>query len=270
MILFENFLPIICPLCQHAFCNDHRLPLDHSCTGWEKVDKQLLQCSSCECLVRLKAHKESNCLVHCYVKPSVSMDPCAVKGCKDMDHRIGPVHCDGCDKGYCLRHRHPSTHGCAGLGTNEHKKEERRAAAQAQIGKIFVPSITKPTSNKPAVQKKGSLLVEKMKIKAKAKGDTSVPLNMRIYIFVQPPQESKKEHSPMFFDKTHRVGRLLDMIADAFQIKNANNRLAADDDQRLELVNALDMSILDKTKSLDQVLSDLDTVLLERKSKISA
>ncbi|KAI9029727.1 hypothetical protein CLU79DRAFT_735692 [Phycomyces nitens] len=279
-----DFLPILCPSCQQAFCNEHRFALDHSCPGWAKVDKQLVQCSKCQNLVRapdnmsyeeaLKAHEESGCVLHCYVRPLNSVDPCAVKGCKDMDYRIGPVHCDGCTKGYCLRHRHPSTHGCVGLDANEEIKEERRAAAQAQLEKIFEPSKQQPASkqtvSKPAPQKKKSVLVEKMKIKAKAKGDTSVPLSMRIYIFVQYPQETKMAPAPMFFDKSHRVGRLLDMIAETCQVKNDNNRLAVDDGQRLEIFNALDMSVLNKSVGLEKVLSDLDTVLLERKSKVLA
>ena len=31
---------------------DHRLPLDHKCLQWSRVDKQLVQCDICQSLIK--------------------------------------------------------------------------------------------------------------------------------------------------------------------------------------------------------------------------
>ncbi|KAI7870913.1 hypothetical protein BDF14DRAFT_1766161 [Spinellus fusiger] len=274
-----DFLPVTCPLCHHAYCNDHRLPPDHACSEWSVIETQLLRCSLCQNLVRadsqspescLIEHQAANCTLHCYTQPSVpDAKLCAVSGCKDMDPRIGPVQCENCHQDHCLRHRHPTAHQCTKANPEEQRKEERKKTAQTLVAKTFTSVKKSPTGQATvSAKKKQNPVVEKMKIKTKAKGSASVPMSLRIYLYVHSPMELNKEPIPMFFDKTVRIGRLLDTIADMCQAPNNNHLLAVESGQRLELVNPESMAILDTSQCVKDVLADMDSVLLERKSNI--
>lgn len=281
-----DFLPVACPLCQHTFCGDHRLPLDHSCSQWKLVDKQLIQCSVCKHLIKatdteklspeqsLAKHLESKCTLYLYPPNGTSIQKvkrdCFVKGCKDIDPRVGPVHCDGCDQDFCLRHRHPSSHNCKSLGNDEQRKLDRKTAAQEKLAKTFTSVLTPKKRTAPITTKKGGM-VELMKIKSQAKGQDNVPATCRIYIYVQHPKESKStvESIPVYFDKKISVGRALDLVADICKVNNKNNVLSPSDSQRLELYKCPDMEVLDKSEILEKVLKNLDTVLLERQGVVT-
>jgi hypothetical protein len=34
------------------YSGDHRLPLDHQCSQWSRVDQRLLQCETCQHLIK--------------------------------------------------------------------------------------------------------------------------------------------------------------------------------------------------------------------------
>ncbi|KAI8876133.1 hypothetical protein K501DRAFT_327175 [Backusella circina FSU 941] len=272
-----DFLPVKCPFCQSSFCGQHRLPLAHQCNQYKGHD--LLQCDDCEQLIKpqeglsseeiLKKHKESGCKIHLYLARPESKLKCAVDKCNDVDPRVGLVVCNGCGLGYCLKHRHSSTHNCTSMDADQKRKDERKAAAQEIIAQKFtsLPKVTK-LKTIPAKKSTGSKL-ELMKFKSKAKGPASVPVNSRVYLYVQGPEEAQSITHNCYFDKTNSIGRLLDMIADMFKVNNKNNTLQSDDPQRLELYQCPEMNILDKAMKLEKALKDLDTILLERKGVIS-
>jgi hypothetical protein len=117
------------------------------------------------------------------------------------------------------------------MDADQKRKNERKAAAQEIIAQKFTPS-SKVTKVKTVAAKKTSGgKLELMKFKSKAKGVTSVPVNSRIYLYVQAPEEAKSISQNCYFDKTHSVGRLLDMVADMFKVNNKNNTLQSDDSQ---------------------------------------
>ncbi|KAI8082668.1 uncharacterized protein B0P05DRAFT_537948 [Gilbertella persicaria] len=242
-----DFLPVSCPLCQHTFCGDHRLPLDHHCSQWACVDKQLVQCNICQQLVKapenaslspekaLEKHVESRCSLYLYSPTNKKVnDRCNVDKCFDIDPRVGPVHCDGCNRDFCLRHRHPSSHGCQSLETDEKRKLERKLAAQEKLSKTFpMEAMNKKRKviQSVLVKSKSGGMVELMKMKSQAKGTGSVPAASRIYLYIQCPKESKFDSLPMYFDKKNSVGKALDMIADMCQVNNKNNTLPSTDPQ---------------------------------------
>ncbi|KAG2233026.1 hypothetical protein INT48_007602 [Thamnidium elegans] len=275
-----DFLPVACPLCQNTFCGKHKLPLDHACSQWSSVDKQLIQCDICQQLI--KAPETEKLTTEASVKKkkkNMTESPltffemnrqCAIKGCKDIDPRVGPVHCDGCDQDFCLRHRHPSSHICKSLIEDEQKKMNRKVAAQEKVAKTFSYT-SEPKRQKiksvPVKSKNGGM-VELMKMKSQAKGSASVPTASRMYLYVQCPNGSTLESQSVYFDKKNTVGRALDMIADLCKVNNKNNILSANDPDRLELYKCPDMTILNKSSSLEDVLKSLDTVLLERQGSV--
>ncbi|KAG0194244.1 AN1-type zinc finger protein 1 [Apophysomyces sp. BC1034] len=169
---------------------------------------------------------------------------------------------------YVIWHRYPSSHACQSLNARDERKEQRRLAAQETIKKTFKPAATTTTSTaKRKTASKTSSIVELMKAKAKAKGNTSIPMASRLYLNVQFPKESNIASAPMFFDKTSSIGKVLDTIADACSIKNLNHCLPAEDGQRLDLYSE-DMTLLEKSQSLAKILSNLDTIILERKEEV--
>ncbi|KAI7896946.1 uncharacterized protein EV154DRAFT_491300 [Mucor mucedo] len=279
-----DFLPVACPLCQQTYCGEHRLPLDHSCSQWSRVDKQLVQCDTCQHLVKapdaekltpevsLEKHKASNCKVYLYPPngpiPKINRQ-CTVKGCKDIDPRVGPIRCDGCEEDFCLRHRHPSAHRCKSLNDDEDRKRDRKLAAQEKVAKTFTSPTKKPKIKSVAVKSKNGGMVELMKIKSQAKGSASVPTSSRIYLYVQCPKESKLDFQSVYFDKLNSVGKALDLIADTCKVNNKNHTLSPTDPERLELFKCPEMTVLDKSCSLEKCLQNLDTVLLERQGSVS-
>ncbi|KAL9552860.1 hypothetical protein PS6_004230 [Mucor atramentarius] len=282
MLTRLDFLPVACPLCHQTFW----LPSNHKCSNSSKVTKDLLQCDDCQHLVQapkdgkigleqaLEQHKKSKCQLFLY-PPSSTIQKidrqCTVKGCRDIDPRIGPVHCNGCNQDFCLKHRHPATHGCQSLDIDEQRKTDRKLAAQEKVAKTFAPQPTKKRKviKSVPVKSKNGGMVELMKIKSQAKGSASVPVASRIYIYVQGPKESKVDSQSVYFDKKNSVGKALDLIADICKVNNKNNTLPPSDPERLELYKCPDMTILNKSDSLEKALKNLDTVLLERQGSIS-
>ncbi|KAI8065449.1 hypothetical protein BC940DRAFT_304130 [Gongronella butleri] len=294
-----DYLPVACPFCQAVYCGDHRLPGAHECHAWVKRDKKVAACTKCQQLVfesalseeeALKAHLASQCQMHVF--PPVSAEPrattratCHVLGCRDLDPRIGPAHCAGCDQDYCLKHRYPSAHDCASLKVDT--KALRRTQAAEKLAKTFPSTATsaasasasaaQPTQPSPRetgkVTKKrpGNPKIELMKIKAKAKGIGSVPMASRLYVHVQFPKETKMAAQPMFLDMHNRAGKTLDLLADHARLNNINHQLAQDHPDRLVLFQQEgddgSPMALDLSKTMEQV-APLSTVILERAGQL--
>jgi hypothetical protein len=79
---------------------------------------------------------------------------------------------------------------------------------------------TQPSKQNAAVANKLNL----MKLKMKASGDKGIPETERVYLFVLLPKRSgNTEPQPLFFSREWSVGRVIDLIATNFQLKNNNN-----------------------------------------------
>ncbi|CAO3643447.1 unnamed protein product [Cunninghamella blakesleeana] len=283
-----DLLPVNCPYCSKTFCGPHRLPSEHHCVEYESRDKQVIQCTLCQLLVfkpnipieeMIKEHQSSGCQKYLYPIKRVfdsKVTKCAIEHCKDFDPRIGASHCNDCNRDFCLKHRYPSTHQCSKL--EEDQKEMRRLAAQEQLAKTFGKSASSSTikhtsvsNNEPPTKKvkKGSPMVELMKIKSKAKGINSVPMASRLYLYIQFPKESKLSLQPMYFDKYDRVGKTLDLLADHCKVSNENHILPSDHDNRLVLY--LDkresnegLTTVELGSTLEKSVQSMDTLILER------
>ncbi|KAI9246270.1 hypothetical protein BDA99DRAFT_267410 [Phascolomyces articulosus] len=230
-----DFLPITCPFCQKTFCGPHGLPADHDCTEWSQVDRRVVQCNLCQNMVFVPEGFDVEQALRDHVcKPlePVKKKRCGVSGCREFEqHKIVlPVHCKDCDKEFCLKHRLKVDHRCPSLDVDE--KETRKQAAQEKLNKTFALQKTTASLSSKKVTKPGAkknTMVELMKMKSKAKGSTSIPLSARIYLNVEFPKECNRPAQPMYFDKTIRVGRMLDTVAETCGVKNDNNRISETD-----------------------------------------
>ncbi|SAL95262.1 hypothetical protein [Absidia glauca] len=279
----SDFLPINCPFCKKTFCGDHRLPLDHQCDQWSSRDKQVEVCPQCQHLVyqenaapeeTVAHHLSSGCKLHLYppmtttTTTTTNQVQCAVDHCQEMNPRIGPAHCLVCSRDFCLKY--PSKHQCPVVDV----KEQRRAAAQATLAKTFkppTPTVSYATTGVKKPLKKTNPKVELMKIKARAKGMSPIPMESRLYLNIGFPPDScfAGQQIPMYLDKYNRVGKTLDLLAEYGKVKNDNNLLPADHDQRLELY-LTDQDghcrLLEMSSTLEKAVESLDTLVLKRRN----
>ncbi|CDH58979.1 predicted protein [Lichtheimia corymbifera JMRC:FSU:9682] len=273
-----DFLPVTCPFCHKTFCGEHRHA--HPCN--KRPDKAVAQCSKCAQMVlaavaegltleqTLERHVESNCKTYVWqIPPSETIKRiCGVKGCRDLeDGNAVSTKCANCQQVFCLRHRHGPDHHCPVSSPADAKAYQRKLMAEAAVSRLKQkqqqPKSTSTTPTPTPIKKKVNPTIELMKMKSKAKGSASVPMASRIYLNIHWP--GKEDPQPMFFDKTLRIGRLLDMLADQGNIKNDNNRLGVDDPQRLVVVKEdTQGQVIDNSASLESVLVNLDHVRLDR------
>jgi len=61
-----------------------------------------------------------------------------------------------------------------------------------------------------------------MKLKMKAKGDQSIPIEERIYFYITM-LENTEVTIPLFFSNQHTVGKIIDVIAKEMKLKNENH-----------------------------------------------
>lgn len=85
----------------------------------------------------------------------------------------------------------------------QQEKQVRKATAQEKIEQHLGKRIPTAEKSKQATTKVKKLnpKLELMKMKGKAKGDTSIPLESRMYFSVHFPENSGQEPRPLFFDK---------------------------------------------------------------------
>ncbi|CAG8633880.1 27570_t:CDS:2 [Dentiscutata erythropus] len=207
----------------------------------------------------LEEHKQSNCTLHLLSSiSSTTQKKCNLKLCNNKSSEGGVmiyVVCDGCGDMFCLKHRHPSTHQCASLNIASENKAKRREMAEELIAKYFKKTnsdtndntSTSATSSKSQSsltakpKKKGNKMIEVMKLKSKAQGDSSIPMDSRLFLNVEFLNNSNVVNKPMFFNKNWTIGKVLDKVAIEGKIRNVNNRIAVDDpDKSCELLESGD------------------------------
>eukprot|EP00053_Salpingoeca_punica_P011453 m.102048 g.102048 ORF g.102048 m.102048 type:complete len:276 (-) comp15677_c2_seq2:194-1021(-) len=241
-----DFLPCTCHWCNAVFCRDHVFVDKHACPTPG---------------VAPSADVPDD------VKTSSAT--CSVPGCQARGTSL--TTCVACKKDVCFTHRYPLDHNCPNAAVEEaHRKAQAaaRAAAQASAAaaidgvrarlKEATSSLTTPQSKRTALK------VRLMKIKLKAVGEASVPIDRRVYFEVvhvtstaaRPGPASIK---PLFFDGAMSSGQLLDKVAAAFKLVNNNHDPSK---PALRLVRAEDGACVDFASPVsEQVPSGSQLVL---------
>ncbi|XP_020282565.1 AN1-type zinc finger protein 2A [Pseudomyrmex gracilis] len=114
-----DFLPLKCDACPGIFCTDHISYTNHSCPSAYKKDVQVPVCPLCNIPISVKRgdppdlavglHIDNDCKESC---KKIFSNKCSSKGCKVKE--MVPVKCNECGANFCLKHRHPTDHGCIG------------------------------------------------------------------------------------------------------------------------------------------------------------
>ena len=236
-----DFLPFFCQSCRHTFCLDHRSETAHQCTeagAWaeRKRQAQLARPSA-------GAGKVMRELGGAYEKP------CADDNCKTIvgTGLVPGVHCPGCNRTYCLKHRLREEHDCKNktpLGARPANGAEQAATAVAKEAKnalerfkLWTKSATKSAGRslpKPKPSSTSARLVAVNNLKKVAKGDDKLAPEKRVYLYVEAEAETAKAKYPkgeFFYNKDWVVGRVLDAAAKSLQVQNINNQSSREEDK---------------------------------------
>ncbi|CAI2174118.1 8787_t:CDS:2 [Funneliformis geosporum] len=205
----------------------------------------------------LKEHSQSNCTLHLLSSVySTTKKKCFITECRNVSEGgvLVYVVCDGSSEEKAKRRMMAEE-----MISRYIKKSSSDKSKSDEI--ISSSSKSTTTTNKP---KKKNKMIEMMKLKSKAQGDSSIPVNSRIYLTVDFPSDSNVPNKPMFFNKEWTVGKSLDKIATSGKINNINNKLPLDDPDRLILVNKETKKILQTDRKLDEVIENGDIISIEK------
>lgn len=264
-----DFLPFRCDSCHHTYCLDHRSETAHKCSHAGEWARN-----------RRKAQFSSSSTGSFSSKPTLATSTqCSEPKCKtfvNTPQAVG-VHCEVCNRTYCMRHRFQEEHNCkelTPLGARPTNVMFARNSEKLKTGfsrlrkwgsntsETLKPKITptpKPTS-------RAAQLVALNQLKKAAKGDEKVPAEKRVYLYVEAEAASTTSKLPkaeLYFNKEWSVGRMLDDAARRLQVANHNN-MAQSEEDRLRVYHVEGGRLMEFSEKLNKALVSGNTVVLLR------
>ncbi|CRG92781.1 hypothetical protein PISL3812_09848 [Talaromyces islandicus] len=272
-----DFLPFRCESCRGTYCLDHRTETAHKCAHageWARKRRE----AAAGTFGTTNAKAKAKATVY-------NTDQCSHPTCKSLINtptRVG-VHCDQCNRNYCLEHRLGEQHSCAKL-----TPLGARAASGAKpvdsirsmfsrlrgVGKDITATTTTsaakiklPSSVQNRISSstgRGGAVAQLNQMKRTAKGDASVPAERRIYLHVVGTSDRPAAEPPMgdfFYDARWKVGRVLDDAARKLRVENVNNR-GGGEEARLRVFHVEAGKFLEFSDAIGDVSSGHTIVLL--------
>lgn len=260
-----DFLPFFCQSCKRTFCLDHRTESAHKCTnaGAWALQKRLAQ----------QAHHSIGS--DKTLRDRISEKPCASPDCKTVvGTSLTPgVHCQTCNRDYCLKHRLKEDHNCKNL------VPVGARPAQGDLGQKTKSALDKLRAWGSAKKEQAGRALPKAKptsaaarvvavnnLKKTAKGESKLPPEKRVYVYVEAEAETAKAKFPkgaFFYSKDWVVGRLLDSAARALQVQNINNQ-SSDERDKLRVFHVEGGRVLEYNEKIGAALQSGNTVVLLR------
>ena len=189
-----DFLPIRCLNCNMLFCKLHSVADQHQCVNFSNTSvKEIFAVDSI-----------------------ITGYDCFVDKCFIRELTI--IVCDRCEQQTCLKHRLPEDHCCKGFAKQAHLKQLNSLKETQGTEHPKSDLSLRILSNLAKKSSKTSTKVLQMKMKMKSVGNDSVPFSNRIYVNVSYQTQCK----PMYFNKEHLMGMVLDQSAAQFNLKNEN------------------------------------------------
>ncbi|KAK7956217.1 AN1-type zinc finger protein 1 [Apiospora aurea] len=208
----------------------------------------------------------------------VAQKPCAGQDCKTtVGTSLMPgVHCDRCNRDYCLKHRLQEDHDCKnlvplGARPSQQKIDAGKEAARSAFARFKAWGTQKREQAsralpKPKPTSASARLVAVNNLKKTAKGDAKLPAEKRVYLYVEAEAETTTAKFPkgeFFFSKDWVIGRLLDVAAKGLQVENVNNS-SADEKDKLRVFHVEGGRILEYNEKIGVALTSGNTVVLLR------
>lgn len=201
------------------------------------------------------------------------------------------MHCDKCNRSYCLQHRLREGHDCAKLiplgarAGRGARPGDNGATIRSMFSKLRglggniqapkAPKISLPASIQSRRATSGASAIAQLnEIKRTAKGEASIPADKRIYLHVvgttdKPATTTAADEPPsgnFFFDPRWKVGRVLDDAARKLKVQNLNNRVG-DEEARLRVFHIESGAFLEFSEQIGGEGSKVksgDTIVLLR------
>ncbi|RYO84156.1 hypothetical protein DL766_009753 [Monosporascus sp. MC13-8B] len=268
-----DFLPFFCQSCKKTFCLDHRTEDAHQCANrgaWAERRRQAQ-------LARPSAGEGRRLRD----RDLATQKPCAADDCRTVigTSLVPGVHCATCNRDYCLKHRLREEHDCASKTPIGARPSAGAAAAgssaRSALAKLRAwgsakreqaQTLTTRALPKPKPTSASARLVAVNNLKKTAKGDTKLPPEKRVYLYVEAEAETTTAKYPrgeFFYSKDWVVGRLLDAAARSLQVENINNQ-SADERDRLRVFHVEGGRLLEFNEKIGAALTSGNTVVLLR------
>ncbi|SMQ51189.1 unnamed protein product [Zymoseptoria tritici ST99CH_1A5] len=264
-----DFLPFRCESCKGKFCSDHRTETAHSCSHAGEWAKR-----------RALANQGPRSNLPFTPKPSILTheQQCSSPSCKTLINTplVTGVHCEKCRRDYCLKHRFTYDHDCANLiplgsrSDGQPTQKEKGLAALSKLrawGAAKKAAMPKPEiPHSRAKQTAAASLAATATLKKTAKGDDKIPVDKRVYLYVEASSDTITAKIPkgnFFYSKEWSVGRVLDAAAKSLQVANINNRSESEED-KLRVFHVEGGRLLEFGEKLGQSVGTGNTIVLLR------
>jgi hypothetical protein len=205
--------------------------------------------------------------------------PCASPKCKTVTNNIrNPgVHCSTCNRTYCLQHRLKEDHDCKNLisiGARPAKSFDTGAQAEKArlaFGKLKAWGSAKKAEAtralpKPKPSSTAARLVAVNALKKTAKGDDKLPVEKRVYVYVEAEAATTTAKFPkgaFFYSQDWVIGRVLDAAAKSLQVENVNNQ-GMDERDKLRVFHVEGGRLLEFSDKVGSALVSGNTIVLLR------
>ncbi|KAJ9609713.1 hypothetical protein H2200_006041 [Cladophialophora chaetospira] len=260
-----DFLPFRCESCRHTFCLDHRSETAHKCSHageWAKNRR-----------LNSVGRTTSSSMT---LKPTVTnATQCPEPTCKtfvNTSQNLG-IHCQHCNRTYCLKHRMREDHDCKdlvplGARPLDIAMQSNKDKIKLGFGRLKTWGKERQEALKPTPKptSKAAQLASLNNLKKTAKGDDKLPAEKRVYLHVEAEAASTTSKLPraeLFFSSDWSIGRLLDDAAKKLQVANVNNRVETEE-QRLRVYFVEGGRLLEFSEKVGTALGSGNTVVLLR------
>lgn len=200
---------------------------------------------------------------------------CADASCKTLINTplVTGVHCDKCNRSYCLKHRFTYEHNCENLtpiGARP-KQETQKEKGRAALDKLRAWGAAKKASMPKAPVSKtkqaaAAQAQELATLKRTAKGEAKIPQEKRVYLYVEASADTITAKLPkgnFFYSTEYSVGRVLDLAAKSLQVSNVNNKVEGEDD-KLRVFHVEGGRLLEYGEKLGASVQTGNTIVLLR------
>ena len=122
------------------------------------------------------------------------------------------------------------------------------------------------TATKPRPSTAAQRVVAANALKKTAKGDAGVPVEKRVYLYVEAEAASTTSKFPkgeFYYNKDSSVGRVLDAAAKGLQVQNVNNR-GGGEEEKLRVFHVEAGRLLEFGEKLGEVAVSGNTLVLLR------
>lgn len=182
------------------------------------------------------------------------------------------MHCEKCRRSYCLKHRGAYEHNCAKLtplgarpaGAGPTQRERGVAALE----KLRAWGLSKKATAiaTPKASSAAARIQATATLKKTAKGDAAIPVDKRVYLYVEASSETLTAKIPkgtFFYSADYSIGRILDLAAKSLQVNNLNNRAESEED-KLRVFHIEGGRLLEFGEKLGKVVQTGNTLVLLR------